>query len=327
MFFMARRLVQIWIFSDGKPGHYNQLRGLAEALGRWLPVEVHWLALEAPRVRRWHWLSRRFPPAEGLETPDLLLAAGHGTHLAALVARRARGGRAVVAMRPTLPTRWFDLCLIPGHDRAPRRSNVIETRGPLNAVRPRAHTRADRGLFLIGGPSKHFGWDEEALIDQVQSVLAAEPGRHWWLTTSRRTPAATVGALQSLDRSNLTVTPYAQTDRRWVPEALGEASTVWVSEDSASMVYEALTGGAAVGLLSVPRRRRSRVIAGLDALIGEGWVTPFEQWQLAGELAQPSRPLDETGRCAEQIAQRWFADRMVDSTAQPEAAVGGVAAG
>ena len=46
----GRKLV-VWLVTDGKPGHENQSRGLAEALARATPTEIHlYPALPASRA-------------------------------------------------------------------------------------------------------------------------------------------------------------------------------------------------------------------------------------------------------------------------------------
>ncbi|MFN3595388.1 MAG: ELM1/GtrOC1 family putative glycosyltransferase, partial [Thiobacillaceae bacterium] len=110
----------LWRLIDGKPGHEKQSLGLAQALqrlaaARWYDVRVHGTAFASVRAAL-QWALRRFPAGHGLPAPDLILAAGHATHLPALAARRAYGGRIVVLMRPSLPLALFDLCLIPAHD-------------------------------------------------------------------------------------------------------------------------------------------------------------------------------------------------------------------
>ncbi len=188
----------LWLITDNKPGHRSQLQGLAQAMAARTAIETHWI--DAPRARHalLHWLSARFPPGAGLPDPDFILVAGHRTHLAGLAARRARGGRLITLMQPSLPLGWFDLCIIPQHDTPPTRANVITTRGVLNTARPGPARQTDKGLFLIGGPSKHFGWDSAGLLAQIDAILTATPDVHWTLTTSRRTPARTESALLAL---------------------------------------------------------------------------------------------------------------------------------
>ena len=189
----------VWRFSDGKAGHDDQSRGLLEALARLRAVETLTLEPLPPLTGLRVWLSGyRLPAWRDMPTPDIVLGAGHRTHLSLLAARRVYGGKAVVLMRPSLPLSLFDLCLIPEHDAPPTRRNVLVTRGALNRIQPSTALEPSRGLLLIGGPSAHFAWDNENLHRQIAAIVAADPAMQWTLTTSRRTPA---GFLECLSTS------------------------------------------------------------------------------------------------------------------------------
>lgn len=295
----------VWRFSDGKAGHDNQSGGLTKALARLRSVEIVTPQL-LPPVAALLALASSAPTAwRTLPAPDLLVGAGHGTHLSLLAARRRRGGRAVVLMQPSLPLGLFDLCLIPEHDSPPARPNVLATCGALNRIQPSDALESKQGLLLIGGSSAHFGWNDTGLCEQIAAVLATDPAMHWTLTTSRRTPADFLERLSPSER--MEVVPVEATGPDWLPAQLARAGQVWVSADSVSMVYEALTAGAAVGVLEVPHKRSSRISRGLDKLAGEGWITPFADWQRHPRLNRPTHTFNEAERCARWIAARWFA--------------------
>jgi len=296
----------LWRLTDGKPGHEKQTLGLSRALEALAQARTITLAAP-PRGRSLaYWALGRFPPGAGLPDPDLLLGAGHATHPALLAARRARGGRAVVLMRPSLPLALFDLCLIPEHDGPPLRKNVLATRGVLNAVVPSAGHKADEGLILVGGTSAHFGWDDRLVAGQVAEIVHAAPEVRWRLTDSRRTPAGFLDGLRAMALPNLAIHPHATTSPGWLEAALAETGQAWVSEDSVSMLYEALTAGCPVGLLRLPAGRPSRVGRGVARLLEEGWITPIETWRQGRRLAPPPGRFDEAGRCAREIVERWF---------------------
>ena len=302
----AQRVV--WRFVDGKAGHDSQSLGLVRALERLRPVAVRDLA--PPPVWRCLgvWFGGRVPDWAGLPAPDLVVGAGHATHWPVLAARRAAGGRAVVLMRPSLPVRWFDLCLAPEHDRVPERANVLRTLGPLNAIPPGAGGRsADRGLILVGGPSDHYGWDGEALVWAVRRLAEARSRIRWTLTTSRRTPEGFAEALSGIGAANLTVVPCGETGPGWVAEQLGECSRVWVTEDSVSMLHEAVTSGARVGVLPMPGRANGggRVASAVAALHRSGRVTLLAEVGPGWELPPPPPPLAEADRCAEEVVRRF----------------------
>jgi len=297
----------LWRILDGRPGHERQSEGLARALAERCALAVHDLPAPTARTALGWWLAGAFPPGEGLPDPDLIVGAGHATHAALLAARRARGGRAVVLMRPSFPLGWFDLCVVPRHDRPPARANVLATLGVLNPVRPDPGPRAAEGLVLVGGPSAHHGWDAAALLAQVREVVERGHGLAWTLATSRRTPEGFAEAASAaLGPLGVEVVPAEATDGGWLPARLARARVAWVSEDSVSMAHEALSAGAALGLLAAPRRRRSRVAAAMDALVAEGLAVRHADWRAGTPLRPPPAPLDEAGRCADWILARWF---------------------
>src|SRR5690606_19667671 len=130
---MKTALQTIRILSDGRPGHENQSVGLAEALRRRTGASV-----ECVRWPAGAGLFKRIGLARagGEGGVDLLIGAGHGTHLPLLAAARKFGARSVVIMKPSLPRGLFDLCVVPRHDLAvPADSgNVVVTRGALNRI-------------------------------------------------------------------------------------------------------------------------------------------------------------------------------------------------
>ena len=300
-------MTTLWLITDNKPGHRSQLQGLAQALAARTAIETHWIDAPAGRSALWQWLAGRFPPGAGLPAPDLILVAGHRTHLAGLAARRARGGMLIALMRPSLPLGWFDLCVIPQHDNPPVRADVFATRGVLNTARPSPEREADKGLFLIGGPSRHHGWDTPALLAQIDAILVATPAMRWTLTTSRRTPADTESALLALRDRGVNVRPVRDTPPGWAMAQVARSAQAWVTEDSVSMVYESLTAGAATGLLAVPRLGETRITAGVAELQRAGLVTTFADWVRTGQLAAPLERLAEADRVAEAVLARFGA--------------------
>lgn len=288
---------QIWIVSDGKPGHLNQSRGLAEAIARRCDVRIS----EQPPMGKFQALRLLFsgflPSVD--ERPALLIGAGHATHLTLLALRRFYRAPAVVLMKPSISTGFFDLCLIPEHDQPPPRPNIIATRGALNRMQPGEKVPGS-GVILIGGPSKHFDWDEAAVLNQVEALIAARP-RDWLIGSSRRTPASTEHALSGLAGAKFV--PAAETGPDWLPQQLARAEVCWVTQDSASMVYEALTAGCRVGVLTLDAQADNRISRGVDALREQGVVTGSPDWCMNG-LAAVNTEFNEAERCAEEVLRR-----------------------
>lgn len=291
----------LWRFTDSRRGHDAQSRGLALALAELRPVRICDIPVPSAAQSVFEFLLGRCAAGATLPDPHLLIGAGHGTHLALLAARRARGGRIVLLMRPSLPTRCFDLCLVPDHDGMAEQDNIVLTRGPLNAIRSPAAASRSGGLILLGGESRHYRWTETAVMEQLRAVLAT-PGP-WTIGDSPRTPAATRARLRDL--SGVRYVAWDEGGPRDLARELTAAERVWVSADSLSMIYEALTAGAAVGVIELPPARAgSRAQEALRRLRSEGWLTVFSDWRPGAQLHPPPATLDEAGRCAELVLRR-----------------------
>lgn len=301
---VARKVV-VWCITDGKRGHVNQIRALTTALGREMAIQV----IEFQASPGWRsclrYAMRIFPAGVLQPAPDLIVGAGHATHLDMLAAKRAFGGKTVILMKPTLPRSLFDLCLIPQHDGVTPSRDVITTLGPLSLVTPSAAKMDGHGLILLGGLSKHYQWQDDVLLDALQHLLADMPHMRWTLATSPRTPDSMLALLRQAMLTNLDIVPFDRVPANWLPSRLASAEQIWVTPDSVSMVYEALTAGARVGVFDLPVRRRSRVVVGLEKLELMGWVTRFQSWRQGSGLPSPVTRLDEAARCASWIKRRW----------------------
>ena len=292
----------IWRIIDGKRGHERQTQGLIEALGRLMPVEV----TNIPCLSLLESVAAALgfgSPFNALPSPTLIVGAGHSTHATMLALKQAYGGKSLVLMKPSLPRRWFDLCLIPQHDEVTG-TNVFVTQGAINPIQPFKEKDAALGLILVGGVSSHYEWDEASVVDQVGQIV--QSGGSWQLTTSPRTPASTLQQLENLNLPQLSVLPFVDTPSDWLPEQMSMASQIWVTPDSVSMVYEALTSGAAVGLMELTKKQEGRVVRGVEGLAQKGRVRWFHQWVSDHQLPIPATPFNEAARCAQWIRDNWF---------------------
>lgn len=294
----------IWRVTDGRAGHDTQSSGLQRAFAALRDCTCHDLPAEPVTGNLWHILARRFPAGASLPDPDFIIGAGHGTHMTLLAACRARGGKTVVLMQPSLPTSLFDYCLIPAHDTPRRRHNVLVTRGVLNCVSPSTKQAPAEGLILLGGPSRHYDWDVPELLRHIQELRTHAKNIHWLITDSPRTPPETRRFLSRETDIRGEFIPYEISAPGWLAQRLGRAATVWVTEDSISMICEALTAGAAVGVLPVPVKRHSRITRAVEDMAASGLITRFSAWQAGAPLHPADPPLNEAARCAQLLLEK-----------------------
>lgn len=219
-------------------------------------------------------------------------------------------------MKPSLPTALFDLCLIPAHDNLmfqPR--NIVRTEGSLNRIQPSIKRDSRQGIFLVGGPSRHFVWSDENVLRQILSVTQKEQ-MHWTLATSERTPGSFVRVWRT-QVPGIPLMTSQECSSQWLPEQLAKCGTAWVTCDSMSMIYEALTAGTRVGLLELPRLNNDRISRNIRRLIAAGLTVTTSQWLAGRKLPVQIRPFSESNRCAAIIAERLLQPMLSDPLFRP----------
>lgn len=300
------RPLTIWRLIDGKAGHESQSLGLVQALIKQADCQTIDIKVSNGFEAMVCLLTSTWGLGAGLPLPDLIIGAGHATHLHLLAAQRAYGGKTIVLMQPSLPAKLFDLCLIPEHDQYQGNAEYLQTRGVLNPIQPEGEHASNQALIMIGGPSKHCDWDTLKLIAQVYELVNHNAHIHYTLTTSRRTPKSFLSAVKRIHFPNLVVVPFEETEKGWVAQQLSESAFAWVTEDSVSMVYEALTAKVAVGLLNMPVNKKSRVSKGIQKLINQGMVARFDFLQTYQQKLKTVVGFVEADRCSRWILHAWM---------------------
>src|SRR5690554_5288479 len=264
----------IWLITDSKPDHRNQLRGLAGRLRALTGAKLYWLNAADYPVPLWRALLGLAPTVDkALPQPDLIVAAGSGTHRLLLALRRYRKAKTLVLMKPAFPLNWVDGAIIPAHDDVKPSKTVLNTEGVINAITPLAAlTDKPNALILVGGPSQHFDWNNDTITSQISDLIARYPRRHWTITDSRRTPEALYRRLTALQSKAGAVVQSGQTDDDCLKHQLAPSRAVWVAPDSMSMVCEAATAGVPTCTFHLPPPAGSRVVNGISRLARLGLV-------------------------------------------------------
>jgi len=309
-------------YSDGRPGHEKQTRAVVEALAVMTSLTI--MSCELAPTAGWRRLVQGLKAftgqpelAAGLEPRkvDLIIGTGSTTHLPMIALKRLCRARLVTCMSPDpLLRRWFDLCLIPRHDAPPVRDNIFSTFGPpcINVGGSRHDPR--RALILAGGTDpKSHRWDTSAFMTQIQQLHSRMPEMRWTISSSPRTPADTVERLVRFAEACQSVTFFRaeETPPGWIESAYQVHGQVWVSADSVSMVYEALTAGCHVGILPVAwNHPQNKFQKGIDDLADHGLILGYKNWLEGASWSADPKPLNEADRCASEILRRWWPIRL-----------------
>ncbi|MBK8174910.1 MAG: mitochondrial fission ELM1 family protein [Rhodospirillales bacterium] len=253
---------RVWVLAGNKAGDNSQVLALAEALG-W-PFEVKQfvhkryefvpnMALRSTLVG----IDREQSSPMEAPWPDLVISAGRRNEpIARWIKNQAPDTvRLVHVGRPWSRLHHFDLIVTTPQYRLPVRDNVLHNKTPLHRVtaerlareasrwRDRlAHLPGPLTAVIIGGSSGPYSFDTAAAarLARDASAFAAARGGSLLITTSARTPRATIDVLEE----NLSVPAYLF---RWSKQAtdnpyfafLGIADEIIVTGDSMSMLAEA----------------------------------------------------------------------------------------
>lgn len=288
-----RTKFKVWLFTDGKIGHEKQSKAFVEILRKQYSISEEIIDVSGICfVQSIKWFLGFTPPIQTLlDTPDLIIGTGHRTHFPMLAARRIYKGKIIVIMKPSMPLKFFDLCLIPKHDRPKIEKNVLITNGPLSSIKSSKNQNEKAGLIMLGGPNKQFTWSNENILNQIYEIIEDKSNRelNWQLTTSRRTPPHFIELLRQARFPNLSLFTFDETPTNWIEKALAQHATVWVTQDSFSMIYEAIQSGAKVGLLEMPPKRNSlfyRSSKFKDENLFS--AVTFSQWKLEKCMSTPT---------------------------------------
>ena len=263
--------------SDGKAGHRSQAVGLYKAMQRQSNIEVTFQEISIQELPIFSLLKAIWARGFGLFEKKADYIFGVGSHTQArvlLLGRVYPKAKTVIMMKPNFPVNWFDYAIIPQHDGVKESMHVITTQGALNPIVNENRHQPNRILIALGGNSKRHQWNDEKVLSSIQRLVENNVHATFILTTSRRTPDTFLETLaQQNFYSKLQIFPVEHTPQGWVFEEMQKAEVVWVTEDSVSMIFEALTAGCKVGIIKINRLKEDRITRSIDQIIQSNLVS------------------------------------------------------
>lgn len=286
--------------SDGKAGHRSQALGLFQAIQRQCAEQVSFEEIsihDLPIVPLVFAVFKHAIPQLS-QQPDFIFGVGSHTQFRVLLLGKIyQNAKTVILMKPNFPFSWFDYAVIPAHDGIAEQGNILVTQGALNPIVNEHRHQKNRILIALGGSSKRHQWNTDKVLTALDGIEQNHPHTQIILTTSRRTPKDFLTQLEQYDFSkNLEIFPVEATPQGWIFEEMQKAEAVWVTEDSVSMIYEALTAGCRVGVIKINRLKQDRITQSVDEIAKIGLVSVYPERDVLAET--------QVFQEADQVAQR-----------------------
>jgi len=209
---------------------------------------------------------------------DLFVGAGSTSYYALKFYARRYAKPSVALMYPKGYRKDFSVIIAGAHDRPRPRANLKISPVSLSFSLPQGLYRPQRKAvgFIIGGPNSCFEMGDE-ILKQIETVRAQFADCEFALTTSPRTPQATESALEKLSWDYSVI--YSRKPVNPIGDFLAQCEWVFISEDSVSMISEAVSNGSAsVAILSLKRKDANNKFDDfISALVSTGHARRYDE--------------------------------------------------
>lgn len=254
---------KVLILTDGKPGHENQSKALADAFG--CDYDVAWVKFSSNFDKLLSYAFDKFGVlSESLfKTGKILnglyagvIGTGSGTfYPAKVLARKLKTKCGVVLYPRGYNLQGFDCVMAPRFDRPEKAYNVVEIpcnlvnadgdfyESAIKAFLARHEQKKQSVGIIIGGPNKCSTMTVDWVKGQLDSIIANNYDCEFWVTTSRRTPKAVEDLVASYPFAYKLI--YSKDKFNPIPAFVCLASKLFVTAESTGMISEACMFGEA----------------------------------------------------------------------------------
>ena len=289
----------LWI-SDGKKGHEKQVEILLNEVSK---TENIIIKKEIVEINKFSKLLELATYSASLllgslflntgkflkydeDNIDIIIGAGSSIHMRMLLIKnylsnKGNSTKVVSILTPSFYRRKFDIICSPIHDseKLSVTKKVIFFEGCLAKVSTN-EVEENIGFIGIGGTNKHFAFDQDAIIMQIEFLIGLYQQKKWFLFTSRRTPNEMVDKIKkiALTNKNLIIS-----DDNY-DEIIEKASIKVVTQDSINMIYESLSTKGQTLLFNMKYIKINKIINQIDILLSNKRVGYVENVQMVDGL-------------------------------------------
>ena len=272
----------LWI-KDNNTGHEKQAKILLDELSKTREINIQDI-----NIKGFHPFFTYVDPVEE-NFFDLIIGAGHKTYSYILDIKKSqkKSCKTVAILTPTFKKDHFDLICAPSHDqnKYTNPKNVIFFEGSLAKV---SLKEPDDNVILVavGGKNKHYHFDEDSILDQIEYFLSLYPQKKYYVFNSRRTPISMNNKIAKLtETKEIMFCDYRNNDISF-ESILHMSSAKLITRDSVNMIFESLSCKGKTYLVDMHVKNKvNKVVNTVNSLIEEKKIGYIEQSEMVDGLS------------------------------------------
>ena len=289
----------LWI-SDGKKGHEKQVEILLNEISKTeninIKKEIFLLSKLSQLIELLIYstsllfgnlfLSKKKFLTYKKNKIDVVIGAGSSIYIRMLLiksylSKNETSIKAISVLTPNLYKNHFDIICAPMHDikKVSKTNKVIYFEGSMARVST-SEVDDSIGFIGIGGINKHYVFDQDAIMLQIEFLLGLYPQKKWFVFTTRRTPYEMSKKVKSLalKNNNLIIS-----DDNY-DEIIEKASVKVVTQDSVNMVYESLSTKGQTFLFNMKYIKINKIVNQINLLLSNKQVGYIESTKMVEDL-------------------------------------------
>jgi len=295
--------MKICWFKDSKIGHEKQVQAILDNLALTQDLVIKEINVSNPVWLELFLYLLRIKPKQDL-VADIIIGAGSATTIPMLRYKTGNKTKVISVMKPQFFESKFDLIVAPRHDYKVVPHNVFTYIGSIAKVNINQDLE-NIGLIIIGGVNKHFNFDDDYLISQIDFIISLFPDTNWTVFNSRRTPKT----FNERIKRNTAIGKFIDVHKNFEPldDYLSKAKLKFVTPDSVNMVFESLSSSGETYLFDMYSSKENKITRLIDEVKSNKYVGCLEEKYLENSeiktisLNKPNR-LHETFREVEKVA-------------------------
>ena len=265
--------MKICWFKDSKIGHEKQVHAILDNLALTQDLLIEEIYISNPVwLELFLYLLKIKPKQDSI--PDIIIGAGSKTTIPMLRHKIHSKTKVISVMKPQFFKSKFDLIVAPRHDYKVVPNNVFTYFGSIAKVNINPELE-DIGLIVVGGLNKHFNFDDDYLISQIDFVISLFPNTKWIVFNSRRTPKS----FNERIKKNTSIEKFIDVTTNFEPlnDYLPKAKFKFVTPDSVNMIFESLSSSGETYLFDMYSPRENKITKLIDEVKDNKYVGFLEE--------------------------------------------------